>query len=52
VTVVGWLAKHAAFAASYRHARQVQADVWADEIVDLAKSEPLLSANGAEPVRA
>lgn len=39
-TVIRWLAKNASFRTSYTHARAVQADVWADEIHDLAKSEP------------
>lgn len=39
-TVIRWLAKNAAFRAAYDRARQVQIDVWADEIYDLARSEP------------
>ena len=39
-TVIRWLAKHDTFRASYSHARMVQADGWADEILDLARADP------------
>jgi hypothetical protein len=39
-TVIRWLSRHEAFRAKYRHARDVQADVWAEEIRNLAMSEP------------
>ena len=39
-TVIRWLAKHDTFRASYSQARMVQADVWADEILDLARADP------------
>ncbi len=39
-TVIRWLAKDAVLRAKYAHAREVQRHVWADEIADLAKSEP------------
>jgi hypothetical protein len=39
-TVIRWLAKNGAFRASYARARELQAHIWADEIIDLAKAEP------------
>lgn len=39
-TVLRWLAKDAAYLSRYLIARQLQAGVWADEIADLARSEP------------
>ncbi|MFT4841687.1 MAG: hypothetical protein ACJAQZ_003336 [Planctomycetota bacterium] len=39
-TVVRWLSKHEHFRARYTVARQIQADVWRDEIYDLAKTLP------------
>ncbi len=40
-TVLRWLARHEVFRARYEVARQIQADVWRDEIYDLAKAEPV-----------
>lgn len=39
-TVVRWLSKHEDFRARYTVARQIQADMWRDEIYDLAKLLP------------
>jgi len=39
-TVIRWLAKHGTFRARYAHAREVQAHIWVDEIIDLARVEP------------
>ena len=41
-TVVRWLSKHEHFRARYTVARQIQADMWRDEIYDLAKTLPPL----------
>jgi hypothetical protein len=35
-TVMLWLTKHAEFSAQYAHAREAQADTFADEIIDIA----------------
>ena len=39
-TVVRWLSKHEHFQVRYTIARQIQADMWRDEIYDLAKMQP------------
>jgi len=40
-TVIRWLARRDAFLANYEVARRIQADVWRDEIHDLATAEPV-----------
>lgn len=39
-TVFNWLAKHPEFVNLYAHARETQADMSADEIVEIADTEP------------
>ena len=39
-TVMRWLAKDAAFRTMYSRARELQMQVWIDDMIDLARSEP------------
>ena len=43
-TVIRWLSQREDFRARYAIAREIQADVWRDEIHDLARSEPARDA--------
>ena len=40
-TVMAWLAAHKEFQEKYAHAREVQADFYADEIIEIAKKRDL-----------